>query len=562
MADKAIAWLHAQKSVAPDRPFFMYYATGATHAPLQAPRAWIDRFKGKFDMGWDRYREEVLARQIRLGVVPPGTRLTPRPPEIAAWASLTPDRQRVAERQMEIFAGFMAQTDYEIGRVIGAIRDMGDLDNTLIIYIAGDNGASLEGGPNGAGNLMAEVNGVPEDPAALARHLEEMGGPDSTPFYPAGWGWAGNTPFQGGKRMASHLGGTRDPLVISWPARIRDRGGVRTQFHHVIDIYPTVLEAAGLPAPVRVDGVDQIPVEGVSMEYTFDDPRAPSRRTVQYFEMLGNRSIYDHGWIAAKRSGALPWAYRGRAAAAPDWELYHVAADYSEAANLAARYPDRLRRLEDRFDAEAWAHQVYPLDPSLAGRQHDNLSPPGGRSHYTYYPGLSRLYDAMAPRLENRSHTITAKFEVPEGGAEGVLLADGGASAGFALHLEHSRPMYTYNFFRQEVTTLAAPEPLPPGPAEVSLVFRYDGGGAGRGAEVELDVNGRPAARARLDRTVPGYFSFEETMDVGEDSASPVGSYAAPFPFTGLLREVDIALSAPAAGPAPAAASRRLALEE
>lgn len=545
LADNAITWIKTQKSLAPDRPFFIYYAPGATHAPLQAPAAWIDHFKGRFDMGWDRYREEVLERQKRLGVVPADTRLTPRPSEIPAWDSLDPDQKKVAARMMEVFAGYMAQSDHEIGRVIDALQELGELENTLIVYIAGDNGASLEGNVTGTTNLMAQVNGVQESTAYMMRRLRDLGGPGTLPLYPAGWAWAGNTPFQWGKRIASHLGGTRDPMVISWPARIRNPG-IRTQFHHVIDVYPTLLEAAGIPAPASVNGVVQMPVEGISMVYTFDHAAAPDRRRVQYFEMLGNRAIYQDEWMAAARSPLLPWAYyyKGPNLTGSEdrpWELYDLATDYSEADNVASRYPDKLKGLQALFRAEAEKYHVFPIDFRIAGRQHHNTAPPGGRLSYTYYPGSGHLYDATSPYTENRSHTITAYVDIPAGGANGVLVAHGGSSCGYALYIKDGRATYTYNYCRMAVTTIADPRPLPAGPAQIRLRFAYDGGGLGKGATISLYVNGTKVAAGRLPATVMASYSFEETFDVGEDSSTPVGDYVSPFPFTGTLHKVELA---------------------
>ncbi|MDI1319916.1 MAG: sulfatase-like hydrolase/transferase, partial [bacterium] len=435
--------------------------------------------------------------------------------------------------------------------VIDTLEQVGARENTLVIYIAGDNGASLEGNLQGSANLMAQVNGVPETTTDLLRQLDDLGGPETTPFYPAGWAWAGNTPFQWGKRIASHLGGSRDPLVISWPQRIKDAGGIRPQFHHVIDLYPTILEAAGIPTPVSVNGVAQQPGEGISLAYTFDHPAAADRRTTQYFELLGNRAIYHDGWMATVRSGLLPWAYTqivdfdGQ-----PWELYDLTKDYSETFNLAALHPDRLAALQTLFKSEAEKHHVFPLNFLVAGRQHSNSTPPAGRACYTYYAGPGRLYDALAPHTENRSHTITAYVTIPTAGADGVLLAHGGSACGYALFLKNSRPTYTYNFFRNEVTTVTAPDPLPPGPASIQVHFIYSGGGLGKGATVELSINGRKVAAGWLPRTVPVAFSFEETMDIGEDSASPVGDYRSPFKFTGGLDRVELAYDAPLLAPA------------
>jgi arylsulfatase A-like enzyme len=536
LADRAITWIKAEKSLAPDKPFFMYYAPGASHAPLQAPKAWIDKFKGKFDMGWDRYREMVIERQKKLGVVPQDTKLTPRPDAIPAWDSLTPDQKKVAARLMEVFAGFTAQSDYELGRVIDAIAETGQLDNTLIIYIAGDNGASLEGGLYGTSNLMAQVNGIQDNTADTVAKLDELGGPHTLPHYPVGWAWAGNTPFQWGKRIASHLGGTRDPMVVDWPRRIKDAGGIRTQFEHVTDVAPTILAAAGIPEPVEVNGVKQQRVDGISMVSTWASANAPETRTSQYFEMMGNRAMYSYGWMAAARSGVLPWIY----GTAPDimmkqpWELYDLTKDYSEADNVAAQYPDKLKQLQALFDVEAKRNQVYPLDPRQGGRQER----PAGK-HYTFYTGTGHLYVSLTPAFENHSHTITAHIDIPRGGANGVLLADGAESGGFSLFLKDGRPTYTYNYFQRRITTIAAPTALPPGPATIVLRFDYDGGGLGKGAEATLLVNDHAVGKARIPETVPVTFSFEDTFDVGEDSASPVGNYQSPFPFTGTIKRID-----------------------
>jgi arylsulfatase A-like enzyme len=540
LADRAISWIKAEKSLAPDRPFFVYYAPGASHAPLQAPQAWIDKFKGKFDMGWDRYREIVFENQKKLGVVPPDAKLTPRPAAIPAWDSLTPGQQKVAARLMEVFAGFSAQSDYELGRVIDAIGATGQLDNTLIVYIAGDNGASMEGGLYGTSNSMAQVNGVPESTDYMLAKLEELGGPTTEPHYPVGWAWAGNAPFQWGKRIASHLGGTRDPMVVCWPNHIKDAGGVRYQFEDVTDVAPTILDAAGLPEPVEVNGVKQQRVDGMSFVATFDSASVPSKRNTQYFEMLGNRAIYHDDWIAGARSGQLAWTY----SAGPEtmlqqpWELYHLSEDYSEADNLADKYPDKLNELKALFDEEAKKNQVYPLDPRFAGRQ-----PRPTGTHFTYYAHTGHLYLSLTPPYENRSHTITALVEIPEGGANGVLLADGGIGGGFSLFLKNGKPTYTYNFFSRQITTIAAPDALPPGPARIVLKFDYDGGGPGKGALVTLYVNDKIAGQARIEHTVSTAFSFEDTFDVGEDSASPVGDYQSPFLFTGTLDRVDLDLA-------------------
>jgi arylsulfatase len=547
LANHARAWILQQKAVAPDRPLFMYYAPGATHSPLQAPQSWIDKFKGKFDMGWDEYRKLVFERQKKLGVIPPDTILTPRPPELPAWDSLSSDQKKVASRLMEVFAGFMAQTDYEIGRLIDAFRQTGQLDNTLIVYIPGDNGASMEGNLNGTDNMMEQVNGITSTASEILARLDSIGGPLSNAQYPAGWAWAGNTPFQWGKRLGSHLGGTRDPMVVSWPGHIRNTGEIRSQYVHVIDVLPTVLEAAGVAQPATVNGVAQQPVDGKSFLSTLGSAAAPEYRTTQYFEMHGNVSIYHDGWIAAQRTALLPWGYTLTADSPPPaWELYNLSNDYSEAKDVARDYPDRLAELKKLFQLEGERNKVFPIDPRVSGRQHLNPPPPGGRAFYTFYPGAKLLYDAMAPGTRNRTHTFTAYVDIPAGDSDGVIVAEGGVSSGYSLYIKNGRPAYTYNYFRREVTTIAAKEPLPGGKSVIELRFDYDGGGFGKGAKITLLVNGKVVDEARLAHTVPRAYAFEETFDVGEDTASPVGPYDAPFVFAGTLERLELR-----SGPAP-----------
>jgi arylsulfatase len=437
----------------------------------------------------------------------------------------------------------MAQADYEIGRVIDAFRQTGELDNTLIIYIAGDNGASLEGSLNGTDNVMELVNGLQTPAAEVLRRLDDIGGPMSNPHYPVGWAWAGNTPFQWGKRIGSHLGGTRDPLVVSWPARIRDAGATRAHYTHVIDLFPTILQAAQVTPPQSVDGVPQQVIDGISFFDVLASGTAPERHTQQYFELHGNRSIYQDGWVAAQRSGLLAWTNPSATAPPPPWELYDLTRDYSEANNLAGAEPARLEALKQTFDAVAARNKVFPIDPRFAERVHPNPPPPGGRDFYTFYPGATHLFDATAPGTRNRSHTLTAFVEIPSGGADGVLVADGGNPSGYTLYIKNGRPAYTYNYFRREITTVTATDPLPSGNARIDVRFAYEGGGEGKGATVTLAVNGQQVGEAHLAHTVPRIYTYDETFDVGEDSATPVGPYAAPFPFTGTLQRIELRAS-------------------
>src|SRR6476660_9160070 len=464
LADEVIKYIHTEKSVSPDRPFFVYYAPGATHAPHHVPKEWMAKFKGQFHQGWDRYREETYQRQLKLGVIPPDTKLTPRPKEIPAWDSLSPDAQRVAERLMEIFAAYTAQTDYEVGRVLDALEEIGQLHNTLVFWEIGDNGASMEGTLSGCFNELATLQGVPETTSFLIQHIDELGSAKASNHIPVGWAWAVNTPFQWGKQVASHLGGTRNPLVIVWPDRIRDAGGIRTQFHHAIDISPTILEAARLPQPAGVNGVKQKPIEGVSMIYSFDDPKATSARHIQYFEMFGNRAVYKDGWIATARHGRLPWVTVGSTGDFDHdkWELYNLAEDFSESNDVSARYPQKLKELQDDFWVEAKKYDVLPLDDRFSERGDPSLRPSliAGRTDFAYYPGAAFIPEPSAVNTKNTSHTITATIEVPQGGADGVLVAEGGVGGGFTLYIKDGKPVYEYNYMAHERYKVASSETL------------------------------------------------------------------------------------------------------
>jgi arylsulfatase len=545
LGTRARNWILKQAALAPDRPMFLYMAPGATHAPLQAPRRWIEPFRGKFDMGWDEYRKVVFDRQKALGVIPPDAELTPRPPEIPAWESLDPDRRKVAARLMEVFAGMMAQVDHEVGRVLDALRETGQLENTLVIYIAGDNGASLEGSLDGTDNVMELVNGMQTPASDVLAHIDDVGGPSSNPHYPVGWAWAGNTPFQWGKRLASHLGGTRNPMVVSWPGHIVGAGQTRAHYQHVIDVFPTVLAAAGIEHPQTVNGVVQQPVDGTSFLDVLSNPSAPERRTRQYSEMHGNRSIYDNGWLASARSGVLPWG-PPPSGPEPAWELYDLSRDYSQARNVAAQHPDKLQEMKRLFDEVAAQNKVLPLDPRFGERAHPNPPPPGGRPFHTFYPGAVQLFDATAPGTRNRTHTITAYLDLPSADTNGVVVADGGLSSGYALYLKDGRPTYTYNYFRREVTTIAGRDRLPQGKVRLDLQFVYEGGGEGKAATVTLLVNGAAVDRARLERTVPKIYTYDESFDVGQDTATAVGPYTAPFMFGGTIERVEIRAEPPA----------------
>src|SRR5215471_5255087 len=454
MADKAIAWMRLQHSLAPQKPFFAYYATGTAHSPHHAPQEWINKFKGQFDQGWDKVREETLARQKKLGVVPANTQLTPRPKEIPAWDSLTPAQKKVYVRMMEVYAGVLAHSDYEIGRVIDAVDDMGELDNTLIIYIMGDNGASAEGSLQGTSNEVGEAaNGVEETIEYLTSIMDGLGGPVYYNHYPVGWAHAMDTPFQWTKQVASHFGGTRNGMVIAYSKRIKEKGGLRSQFCHVTDITPTILELTGITFPTSINGVTQKPLEGASLVYTFDDAKAPTKHPTQYFEMMANRAIYHDGWMASTTPLRLPWINYG-ATPSPDdftWELYHVAEDFSQANDLAAREPAKLKELQQLFDREAKKYNVYPLDSSFAERADPAIRPSltRGRTEFTYYSGMIRIPEATSPDVKNKSYTMTAEVEIPSGGAEGVLGTMGGRFGGWSLIIENGKPEFAYAYSNQ-----------------------------------------------------------------------------------------------------------------
>ncbi|BCH26655.1 arylsulfatase [Mesorhizobium sp. L-8-3] len=548
MADKAIARIRLLNAMAPDKPWLAYYAPGTAHAPHHAPREWIARFEGQFDQGWDKMREETFARQKRMGIIPADTELTPRPTEIQAWDSLDADRKKVSARMMEVFAGALSHADHQIGRIIDAIEEMGELDNTLVIYIQGDNGASAEGTPQGLLNEMTIANNIPEDFSEILRRMDELGGPLTYNHFPVGWAHATNTPFQWTKQIASHFGGTRNGLVISWPARIKDQGGIRTQFHHVIDIAPTVLEAVGVETPAELNGVAQTPIEGVSMAYTFDDANAPSRHRTQYFEELGNRAIYNDGWVAATTPPVAPWIVVGGKPDVLDyeWELYNVAEDFSQAVNLAEKEPAKLRAMQDLFWIEAAKYNVLPLDNSSVERFDVSIRPSltRGRSVFTYFPGQVRIPEGTAPDLKNKSFKIGADVEIPAGGANGLIATQGGRFNGWGLYLLDGRPVFHYNLVGVRRFTFAGTEKLLPGKHFILVDFKYDGGALGTGGAVTLNVDDNKVAEGRVDSTYPFRVSLDETFDVGEDTGTPVSEdYKVPFSFTGTLNRVLIRLS-------------------
>ncbi|MGA9305041.1 MAG: arylsulfatase [Candidatus Sulfotelmatobacter sp.] len=546
MADHAIARIQMLHAVAPDKPWLAYFAPGTAHAPHHAPKDWIAKFKGQFDQGWDKVREETLVRQKAMGIIPADTKLTERSAGIPAWDSLDAEHKKVYAHMMEVYAAALSNCDNEIGRVLDAIEETGELDNTLVIYIQGDNGASAEGGQQGLLNEMAFFNATPEDFKEVSRRMDELGGPTTFNHYPIGWAHAMDTPFQWTKQIASHFGGTRNGLVISWPARIKDKGGIRTQFHHVIDIAPTILEAVGVESPSVLNGVPQKPIEGVSMVYTFDSANAPSTHRTQYFEMFANRAIYNDGWVAATTPPLAPWA-SGKTIDVDDykWELYDITKDFSEANDLAAQQPKKLRELQELFWIEAAKYNVLPLDNSKLERMNVDNRPSltRGRTKFTFYPGMTRIPEGSAPSILNKSFRVTAEVEIPVNGAEGVLITQGGRFNGWGLYLLDDKPVFHYNLVGVQRYSVASPDKLSAGKHTVVIDFKYDGGGLGKGGVATLSVDGKRANDAKFARTIPFRISADETLDIGEDTGTPVSEdYHVPFKFTGTIHKVEISL--------------------
>jgi len=548
MANQAVAWLKFQKAMTPDKPLFIYYAPGAVHAPHHVPQEWIARWKGKFDGGWDKLREETLARQLKMGIVPPGTKLAPKPKAIKDWDALSADERRLFARQAEVFAAFLEHTDHEIGRVVQALEDVGQLDNTLIFYIAGDNGTSAEGGMVGMFNEMTYFNGVTEKVENLLKVMDQWGGPETYPHMAAGWAVALDTPFQWTKQVASDFGGTRVGMVAHWPKRIRAKGEIRPQFSHVIDIAPTVLEAAGLPEPKIVNGTPQIPMAGKSLVYTFDDPKAKERRTTQYFEIAGNRAIYKDSWFARTIHKA-PWESLPRRAIDDNsaWELFDSRTDFSLSTDLASQNPGKLKELQAAFLEEARKYNVTPLDDRVFERVDGaRVGRPdlmGERKSITVAEGMAGMMESTFLNVKNRSKTITAEIVVPEKGAHGIILAQAGRFGGWALYAKDGVPAYDYNFLGLQRTTIAGTQPLPPGKHTVRLDFAYDGGGPGKGGVGTLFVDDTKVAEGRIENTQAGIFSADETADVGIDLGTPVVETIgaeAKSRFTGRIPKVTV----------------------
>jgi arylsulfatase len=548
LADRAIGWVRQARSIAPDKPYFLYVATGATHAPHHTPKDWIAKFKGKFDGGWDKYREETLARQKKLGVVPKDTKLTTRSKGLPAWDSLNAEQKRLYARMMEVFAGYAAHCDYELGRVVEACKEMPDADNTLIIYIAGDNGASAEGGLEGSLCENMFFNGFSEKWQDNIKAIDELGGPKHFNHFPSAWAHAMNTPFQWTKQVASHFGGTRNPMIITWPDRIKDKGGLRSQFLHVIDIVPTLYDVCDITPPTVLNGVPQKPIEGHSFANTFNDAKAEAPRKTQYFELGCNRGLYHDGWMASCPS-FVPWD-PNRSTWDPDkapWELYNVEEDFSQANDFAKKHPETLRQLQDMWWVEASKYNVLPLDWRGTIRMNaEAMGRPSltrGRNKMTYYPGTIGLPDAASPPMCNKSWTIAAEIEVPNGKAEGMIITHGGLEGGYGLYLRDGKPTFVYNFLSVERVTFASENALPKGKIKLVVDFAYDGGGMGKGGEITMKANGKKVAGGRLKRTIPIQFSLGEGVDIGMDIGSPIDfTYELPFAFTGKIEKVTVEL--------------------
>jgi arylsulfatase A-like enzyme len=549
MTDHAIDWVRQQKALMPDKPFFVYWAPGATHAPHHVPEEWSAKYKGRFDDGWDAQRERTFARQQELGIIPDDAELTARPDEIPGWDEMPDDLKPVLARQMEVYAGFLEHTDHHLGRLVDAVEDLGALDNTLIYYIIGDNGASAEGTPTGTFNEMLTLNGVTdvETTEFMASRIDDFGTPEAFNHYAVGWAHAMDTPYQWTKQIASHWGGTRNGTIVHWPEGIDAKGEVRSQFHHVIDVATTILDAAGLPAPQQVNGVAQQPLHGVSMRYSFDDPGADDQRETQYFEMFVNRGIYHQGWTAVTRH-SIPWILGEAPDIADDvWELY-APDDWTQAHNLAADNPEKLAELQRLFMIEGTRYNVFPLDDRRVERFNSDLA---GRplliqgNSQLLFRGMKRLSEASVVNVKNKSHAVTAEVVVPEVGGSGALIAQGGQYGGWSLYMHEGKLAYCYNTFGLERFKTYGEGPVSAGEHQVRVEFKYDGGGLGKGGDVTLFVDGEQAGSGRVDSTIPMIFSADETTDLGEDTGTSVTDDYAPHAssFNGQVRWVQIDLA-------------------
>lgn len=559
LVDDAIKWLHNHDAVASEKPFFLYFAAGATHAPHHVPQEWIDKYRGQFDQGWDRLREENFKRQKQLGVIPAGAELTPRPEGLPAWDSLTPEQKKLFAHQMEVYSAFLSHTDHEVGRLLQAIDDEGKTQDTLVLYVVGDNGGSAEGGLNGSASNLGTLQGAKADVPDMLSHLSDLGSPLHDNHYAAGWSWATTTPFQWMKQVASHFGGTRNPLVVSWPGHVNRPEAIRSQFGHVNDIAPTILDAAGLSFPGKVNGVEQIPFEGKSLVASFSDPAAKGRHSTQYFEIFGNRAIYKDGWVAGARRYA-PWevfsnigkVFRG-GFENDRWELYHVDEDFSQAHDLAAQNPAKLAELKAEFDREARRNGVFPLVP-IPDPPH-TPSPVVGKTHFVFRDGVERLPLGVSPELGAHSHRLTALIDNEDGKAQGVIVAQGGRHGGFALYVQEGRLVYEANTFGQTHEKIVSSKPLPSG--KVAIVYEYDVDfslteaakgllssallAKARPGKARLSVNGEEVASGHFSAFGGFRSAGTESFDIGRDDGSPVSvAYPSPNAFSGKIRKIEI----------------------
>ena len=542
MTDEAITWTQNVRAANPNKPWFNYFSTSGIHAPHQPPQEYRDKYRGKFDYGWDRQRELTHARQLEMGMIPKGTKLTPRDPNIPSWETRSADEKKVYTRLMENYAGYMDYTDHEVGRLIDSLAASGELENTLVMYVVGDNGASAEGGLEGTFSELASLIGVQLGLESTIKRIDEIGGPRSEPHVPVGWAWAMNAPFQWTKQVASHFGGTRNPLVVHWPRGIKAKGQIRDQFHHVIDVVPTILEACQISEPKVVNGIAQKPIEGVSMLYSFEDAKAPSRRQTQYFELATNRAIYSDGWVACSRYG-YPWMTAGRGMDFIDapWELYHIRDDFSQAVDLAAKQPGKLQELKAKFLEESKKYDVFPLDPRFSERLDPKLREAGEpRTSWTYYGNTVWLPEPIGPKLFPRSHTITAELTIPKGGAEGVITCAGAFSAGWSLYIRDGKPVFRYTGFEISDTTIVGTVAVPEGKVTLKTEFISEGSREGAGT-LKFFVNGKPAGEGRITHT---FFRHGlEPFEVGRDSITSVSpDYQSPFSFTGTIEKITLDL--------------------
>jgi arylsulfatase len=525
LANHAIRWISQQRQIAPQKPFFLYYATGSTHAPHQAPKEWLEKFRGKFDQGWDAMRTETFERQKAMGVIPADAKLTKRPDFIPAWASLSPERRRVFSRLMEANAAELAFADDQIGRVIDSLRASGQLDNTMIVFVQGDNGASGEGAQSGSLYEQAFINRYDEPFQDLVDHIDDIGGPKAYNNYPTGWGWAMNTPFQYYKQTASHFGGLRDGMVISWPSHIKDAGGLRPQFHYVTDIAPTIFDAAGVQPPAVLNGVPQMPIDGISMSYTFDQPKAPSQRRTQVFEMMQNLGIYHDGWWAGTKPTNAPWDFfKVVGTSDPNdrtWELYNIAQDYSQANNLAKSNPKKLLEMQQLFWAEAARNKILPIHSMSEGGEGAPWLR-DGRTSFRFQAGLSRVPPRLAPETIGHSYTISADIEIGADDGQGVLVTHGGKFGGYAFYLDRGVPVFHYNAVGARQYQVRAPQALTPGHHLLTARFKADSAQPGAGGTMTLSVDGQPVASGRIEHTLIARISLYEGFDVGQDTLSPV----------------------------------------